>query len=320
MDSDGLHQTALIGFDQLFKPVITEFFSSDVQATVHIGIDYLAVRTNEQPSNALAGAQSLIRILVSEIGKRIEIQRRLARGIAFFANNHLDAVFLRLVANHVDQTIEGNVHEILIIDLAKVDTLFPTFVVSDNNASQIVLKTKPHNEMRNLVHHVIDAASALHELGATMSLFTMRLQTGYVLVVHGIDAFQCAPFNNHGMNPAGRRRKGDNIAKPNINKASTVAVKQNGTRTVDFIGQFNEKGVPVRNDSHVADNRLLLLSIERLIFARPNFQRWESDTIVVGKNKMAVGNLIAVTANDKGSVLLAIAGQSRHSLELARIG
>ena len=59
MDSDGLHQTALIGFDQLFKPVITEFFSSDVQATVHIGIDYLAVRTNEQPSNALAGAQTL---------------------------------------------------------------------------------------------------------------------------------------------------------------------------------------------------------------------------------------------------------------------
>lgn len=63
-----------------------------------------------------------------------------------------------------------------------------------------------------------------------------------------------------------------------------------------------------------------VLGIERLIFARPNFQRWKSDTIVVGKNKMAVGNLIAVTANDKGSVLLAIAGQSRHSLELARIG
>lgn len=153
-----------------------------------------------------------------------------------------------------------------------------------------------------------------------MSLLVMRLQTGNILVVHGIDTFQFAPFDNHRMNPAGRRRKGDNIAKPNINKASTVAVKQNGTRTVDFIGQFNEKGVPVRNDSHVADNRLLLLSIERLIFARPNFQRWKSDTIVVGKNKMAVGNLIAVTANDKGSVLLAIAGQSRHSLELARIG
>lgn len=64
----------------------------------------------------------------------------------------------------------------------------------------------------------------------------------------------------------------------------------------------------------------MYLGIERLIFARPNFQRWKSDTIVVGKNKMAVGNLIAVTANDKGSVLLAITGQSRHSLELARIG
>ena len=68
MDSDGLHQTALIGFDQLFEPVITEFFSPDVQATVHIGIDYSAVRTNEQPSNALAGARNLIRFLITVIG------------------------------------------------------------------------------------------------------------------------------------------------------------------------------------------------------------------------------------------------------------
>ncbi len=43
MDSDGLHQTALIGVDQLFKPVVTESFSLDIQATVPFGIDYLAV-------------------------------------------------------------------------------------------------------------------------------------------------------------------------------------------------------------------------------------------------------------------------------------
>ena len=75
----------------------------------------------------------------------------------------------------------------------------------------------------------------------------MRLQTGNILVVHGIDAFQYAPFNNHGTNPAGRRRKGNDIAKPNINKTCTAAVKQNGSRTSDLVGQLNDKGVPVRD-------------------------------------------------------------------------
>ena len=37
---------------------------------------------------------------------------------------------LRLVANHVNQAVEGNVHEVLVIDLAEVDILFPTFAAS----------------------------------------------------------------------------------------------------------------------------------------------------------------------------------------------
>lgn len=118
------------------------------------------------------------------------------------------------------------------------------------------------------MHLVIDATSAFHDLGSSVSLFAMRLQTGNILVVHGIDAFQHAPFDNHGTNPAGRRRKGNDIAKPNINKTCTAAVKQNGSRTSDLVGQLNEKGVPVRHNSHVADNRLLLFGIEGLIVAR----------------------------------------------------
>ena len=39
-DCDKPHQLDLIGFEQLLQPLITELFSSDVEAPVHIGIDY----------------------------------------------------------------------------------------------------------------------------------------------------------------------------------------------------------------------------------------------------------------------------------------
>ena len=64
-----------------------------------------------QPSNAFAGTRNLILFLISVIRKWTKIERRLDRGISFFANNHLDAVFLRPVANHVDQAVAGNVHK-----------------------------------------------------------------------------------------------------------------------------------------------------------------------------------------------------------------
>ena len=57
----------------------------------------------------------------------------MARSVVFLSNDYLDPVFLRLVANHVNQAVAGNVHEVLVIDLAKVDILFPTFVVADND-------------------------------------------------------------------------------------------------------------------------------------------------------------------------------------------
>ena len=74
------------------------------------------------------------------------------------------------------------------------------------------------------------------------------------------------------MNPADRRSKSDDIAKPNINQARTAAVEQDGGRTSDLIGQFDEKGVPVRNNSHVANYRFIYFGVERLIFTRADWQ------------------------------------------------
>ena len=94
----------------------------------------------------------------------------------------------------MNQAVEGNVHEVLVIDFAEVDILFPTFVVADNDGSQIVSQAELHNKTRNLMHLVVDATSSFHDLGSSVSLFAMRLQTGNILVVHGIDAFQYAPL------------------------------------------------------------------------------------------------------------------------------
>lgn len=118
----------------------------------------------------------------------------------------------------MNQAVAGNVHEVLVIDLAKVDILFPTFVVADNDRfpDRFAGRTAQQNK-EPYTHLVIDATSAFHDLGSSVSLFAMRLQTGNILVVHGIDAFQHALFDNHGTNPAGCRRKGNDIAKPNIN-------------------------------------------------------------------------------------------------------
>lgn len=166
---------------------------------------------------------------------------------------------------------------------------------------------------------VIDAANALHDLGATMRLLSMSLKTCGVLVVLGVDAFQHATFDNHGMNPADRRSKSDDIAKPNINQARTAAVEQDGGRTSDLIGQFDEKGVPVRNNSHVANYRFIYFGVERLIFTRADWQPRKTNVVLVGNNKIAIDNLIAITPNDESSILFAVTRQSRHRLELARI-
>ena len=224
-----------------------------------------------------------------------------------------------LVANHMDQAIERNAHKILIVDLAKVDVLLPPVVMPDDNGSQVMLKEKLHNEAGNLVQVVIDAANALHDLGATMRLLSMSLKTCGVLVVLGVDAFQHATFDNHGMNPADRRSKSDDIAKPNINQARTAAVEQDGGRTSDLIGQFDEKGVPVRNNSHVANYRFIYFGVERLIFTRADWQPRKTNVVLVGDNKIAIDNLIAITPNDESSILVAVTRQSRHRLELARI-
>ena len=48
-DSDGLHQAALIGFDQLFQPIITDFFPADLQTSIDIGIDLMPIGSNEEP-------------------------------------------------------------------------------------------------------------------------------------------------------------------------------------------------------------------------------------------------------------------------------
>ena len=314
-----MHQTALIGFDKLFEPVITEFFSANVQASVDIRVDNLTVRSEKQSSHSPARAKNLIRILIAVIRQWIEVKRRLTRGVAFLTNNHLDAVLLRLVANHMDQAIERNAHKILIVDLAKVDVLLPPVVMPDDNGSQVMLKEKLHNEAGNLVQVVIDAANALHDLGATMRLLSMSLKTCGVLVVLGVDAFQHATFDNHGMNPADRRSKSDDIAKPNINQARTAAVEQDGGRTSDLIGQFDEKGVPVRNNSHVANYRFIYFGVERLIFTRADWQPRKTNVVLVGDNKIAIDNLIAITPNDESSILFAVTRQSRHRLELARI-
>lgn len=41
--------------------------------------------------------------------------------------------------------------------------------------------------------------------------------------------------------------------------------------------------------------------------------------VLVGDNKIAIDNLIAITPNDESSILFAVTRQSRHRLELARI-
>ena len=200
-----------------------------------------------------------------------------------------------------------------------VDVLLPPVVMPDDNGSQVMLKAKLHNEAGNLVQVVIDAANALHDLGATMRLLSMSLKTCGVVVVLGVDAFQHATFDNHGMNPADRRSKSDDIAKPNINQTRTAAVEQDGGRTSDLIGQFDEKGVPVRNNSHVANYRFIYFGVERLIFTRADWQPRKTNVVLVGDNKIAIDNLIAITPNDESSILFAVTRQSRHRLELARI-
>lgn len=90
-------------------------------------------------------------------------------------------------------------------------------------------------------------------------------------------------------------------------------------RTSDLIGQFDEKGVPVRNNSHVANYRFIYFGVERLIFTRADWQPRKTNVVLVGDNKIAIDNLIAITPNDESSILFAVTRQSRHRLELARI-
>lgn len=115
----------------------------------------------------------------------------------------------------------------LIVDLANVDLLLPALVVTDNDFSKIVLQTEINNEAGDLVQLVIDPTGAFHYFRLSVRTFAMRLKTCGILVVQSVDALQRAPFDNHRMNPAGRRGKSDEISKPNINKASSTSIESN---------------------------------------------------------------------------------------------
>ncbi|MNY73806.1 hypothetical protein D3C86_2126780 [compost metagenome] len=66
------------------------------------------------------------------VGHGIKIQCRGLRAVAFLANDHLNAVFLGLVADLFNQFRMRNAHEFLIVDLPNVHGLFPAGVMADH--------------------------------------------------------------------------------------------------------------------------------------------------------------------------------------------
>lgn len=60
----------------------------------------------------------------------------------------------------------------------------------------------------------------------------------------------------------------DNLVNMTLSEYLNKILSDRNLKTSDLVGQLNKKGVPVRHNSHIADNRLLLFGIEGLIVAR----------------------------------------------------
>src|SRR5579883_1151223 len=181
-------------------------FSDDVIGPVTIGMDELAIGCPiESPCDPFA-AKNWYRFLALLVGRqRITIQETGLAGVAFFGENHSDALLLGFVGEHLDQPGMGHLNKVLIRPFPQRDLLFPARVVTNHERSNPLSHQQINHKTRDGMQIMLNSPIApdrqtLHAPGGSRT--TKRLlEFCSPLVVKLIRTFQTAPVNDDRDKP-----------------------------------------------------------------------------------------------------------------------
>src|SRR5690554_3106911 len=115
-------------------PVITDYFSHDICATVYVSIDKLAIRGAVETSlDTSATKRRFLLSILPVDGHLIQIQSTRLAGIGLFSKRHENARLFSLVIDHINQLCMGNRGEFLVVDLSNIHTLLPVWIATYND-------------------------------------------------------------------------------------------------------------------------------------------------------------------------------------------
>jgi len=108
-----------------------------------------------QPAmHALAGKHPCSRYVITRQG--IMIQEAGFRRVGFFRQHHRYSLFSRLILDHADQHLMGNVAERLIVSPSDRHCLLPAIVMSDHDRANALFYGQLHDAMTGFVEQVFD--------------------------------------------------------------------------------------------------------------------------------------------------------------------
>ena len=305
-DHYGRVQCAPIESEQFFEPLIPEFFAANVDCSIDVGIDQPArCRPVQSPPDPLSGKDwGLLRLPI--IRDRVEVQAACLRGVALFTLYNLDALFLSLVPDHVDESAVRNAHEVLVVAPAQVDPLLPAAIATDHHFAQPVSQTIIHDQPACLVQKILNLFVALEPLDADVRILFFCSELCHLLVVLLIEALQHSALDQNRGHSWFGRYTGCKVVDAQIYKQGFVGIELNGWFLLflldDSIGQLHHETVSHRNDSQIAGDSIFGLCIEDLIFNARNRQRLKTLLLTTGNTQHAVLDLIAVSTDIEGSV------------------
>ena len=102
----------------------------------------------------------------------------------------MDAIFFSLVPDHLNKLIVRQHHKILVVAFAKVDSLFPVSVCSDDYTAQIMRKTKIHCQATDLMHQVLELPITFYPFYPNVLMVFLASEFSDLFVVPLIDALK----------------------------------------------------------------------------------------------------------------------------------
>ena len=162
-------------------------------------------------------------------GNRLKVKKAALGGIAFFGKDDLHPRQLRLVGEHLDETIMRDGNEVLVGAATQVDVLLPPVVLANHESSDALFDQPINDAAAGAMQISVDAAIAFvgQSIQAARGLLVtpeLALQLCPLLVVELIDGFERSAVNQKRSKTGLVEGYSRYIVQSNIDTGNTVGV------------------------------------------------------------------------------------------------